>query len=119
MSRLPQKAAEYAAKAMTREIRAQIIRTGITQAQLGKKSGLSQGTVSTRIRDPGQLTIREFNAFNKELKLSPALLLDMCGYTRREVREALGRADPGAGSGDRIEVPGIYGQRDPKRTESK
>lgn len=93
MSRLPQKAAEYAAKAMTGEIRAQISRTGITQAQLGKKSGLSQGTVSTRIRDPSSLTIREFCRFNKALRLDPRILLDMCGYTRREVREALDRVE--------------------------
>lgn len=85
MPRIRQYAENYAAEDFRREMRSRMGYHNLSQHGLAQKTGISQTTISNRMRDPNNITIGELRSFNKTLRLNPAIVLSLLGYTPRDI----------------------------------
>ena len=87
MPRIRQYAENYAAEDFRREMRSRMGYHDLSQHGLAQKANVSQTTISNRMRDPNDITVGELRSFHKVLGLSPAIVLALLGYTRRDIKE--------------------------------
>ena len=91
MPRIRQYAQKYACEDFLREIRKQQGYYNLTtQQELADAAGMSQPTVSNRMKDPSKLTFGEFRGWVKAIKPDPRVVLAFLGYTSKDIKAALG-----------------------------
>lgn len=89
MPRIRQYAHNYAAEDFRREMRSRMGYHNLSQHGLAQKTDISQTTISNRIRDPNDITVGELRSLNKILGLNPAIVLELLGYTKKEIKGVL------------------------------
>lgn len=73
---MTQTANPTASQVVGRNIRAEMVRRGISQEAIAKLLGLSQAAVSTRLRGETRITMDDAAAIAAHLKVPMAVLLD-------------------------------------------
>ena len=89
MPRIRQYAENYAAEDFRREVRSRMGYHNLSQHGLARETNISQATISNRIRDPNDFTVGELRSLNKALGLSPAIVLALLGYSKKQTKEVL------------------------------
>lgn len=73
---MPNTASATASQIAGRNIRAEMVRRGISQEAIAKLLDLSQAAVSSRLRGETRITVDEVVKIAAHLKVDPATLLD-------------------------------------------
>ena len=90
MPRIRQYAENYAAEDFRREMRSRMGYHDLSQRELAQKANVSQTTISNRIREPNDITVGELRGLVKTLGLNPSIVLALLGYTKKDIKAALG-----------------------------
>lgn len=89
MSRIPQKADEYATAELVRHIDAQMGYFGLNAVRLGSAVGVSHVTVHSHKKNPASIPARSLRAYIRKLELDPVVVLQFLGYSKKEAVTAL------------------------------
>ena len=89
MPRIRQYAQNYAAEDFRREVRARMGYFDLSQRDLAEQTCMSQSTVSSRIRDPNDITVGELRSMNQVLELDLMIVLALLGFSKKQIRKAL------------------------------
>lgn len=89
MSRIPQKADQYADAVFERHLRTQRAYYGLdTQGNLANAVGISQATVSNHIRDFWKVQMGVFKKYIKALHIDPMEVLLWLGYSKKDISKS-------------------------------
>ena len=89
MPRIRQYAENYAAEDFRREVRSRMGYLDLSQRDLAEQTCMSKSTISSRIRDPNEITVGELRSMNKVLGFDPAIVLALLGFSKKQIKEVL------------------------------
>ncbi len=89
MPRIRQKANEYRNEDFRREVLSRMAYIGLHQKDLADYLGVCNATVSVMLRSPDKMPVERLRKVIDFLKLEPAVVLRLCGYESKIIKEVL------------------------------
>lgn len=93
MPRIRQRAEIYANEDLCKELCGRMGYLGLSQRDLAQATGISQSTISNRIRNPNSITLCELRTLVRALKPDPATVLASLGYSHKDIKKALDKKE--------------------------
>lgn len=79
-----------AKEALRGEIQAQGYRFGYkTMKELGTIAGIRHNTMAEHLKEPDMMRLDELRVFVRKLRLDPAVVLKVLGYSNRDIKKCL------------------------------